>query len=653
VQLISSERLYKWISFYYPIRYYIVGAIFAYILLSNFTFIQTFEYQLLVSMLHFLDIPSFYANGNIFVGTARPPPKINPPVYWEIIFLIFFPTVAVTARINFTMRIKILLFGILYFSVFILSQFLIIVIIYELGITDSLQSFISQALLFFTSISAGSIIALCLFTTLTLPKRTKIKPIIKRSYISQYAFLIGTLTASFIIVYALNLILKMEINTPLSAYLTLQVNISTTIALSYFLSYFIYAVKTPKWLKIANSSSNVPTNNNPYASFLIPAYNEEKTIGRCIESIDKAASRYIGKTEIIAINDGSTDKTSKIMEDAIRHLKYAEGKLFNIPNSGKGFALAYGLEKTSGDIIFRIDADSTIDEYAMQPIINHFLDPQVGIVSGMILPLERKSIVQKVMVLLFINFMYVFKRAQELVDSILVQAGAFSVFKKEALLRVGGWNYDQFGEDGELTNRMARFGYKCEIELRSMIHSDVPASMVDLIYQRSRWAVAFYHSRGRNLELIKQFGNPRSIVFLFNILFFGMSFAHSLVWPVLIVSIVMGVPGYSIHDLPVYLGVPYKLALIQSLSFVIQICLFVFFLRKFNMIGNIVYLPLSRLLSIPFSMYIRPQVMEILLAWSSKWKEYSVDAFEDLRKEVKKSVDPEKEVKKSVDQVVL
>ena len=50
-------------------------------------------------------------------------------------------------------------------------------------------------------------------------------------------------------------------------------------------------------------------------------------------------------------------------------------------------------------------------------------------------------------------------------------------------------------------------------------------------------------------------------------------------------------------------------------------------------------------------MYIRPQVMEILLAWSSKWKEYSVEAFEDLRKEVKTSVDPEKKVKTSVDQV--
>ena len=43
-------------------------------------------------------------------------------------------------------------------------------------------------------------------------------------------------------------------------------------------------------------------------------------------------------------------------------MKHASGKLFTIPNSGKGFALEYGLENTKGEIIFRTDADSIIDE---------------------------------------------------------------------------------------------------------------------------------------------------------------------------------------------------------------------------------------------------------------------------------------------------
>jgi cellulose synthase/poly-beta-1,6-N-acetylglucosamine synthase-like glycosyltransferase len=651
----STGRLYTWLSSYYPIRYYIAAFVFSYVFLGNFASVQNLENQILLRMLHFVDISSYHANGNLYVGTARPPPIINPPVYWQLLFLVFFPTVAVTARINFRMRIRILIFGILCFFVFIISQFLVILFAYELGITQSLQHFVAQALLFITSMSAGSIIALTLFSTLTLPNRTKIKPIIKRNYIKEYIFLISTFTGSFIIVYALNLILKIEANSPITAYLTLQVNISTTILLSYFFSYFIYAAKTPTWLKISNSSTmhfDSNTNNNSLASFLIPAYNEQKTIKKCIESIDKAASRYGGKTEIIVVNDGSTDRTGEIIEDVIKHLKYSDGKVFHIPNSGKGFALAYGLEKTSGDIVFRMDADSIIDEFGINPIMNHFLDPHVGIVGGMILPLEEKTILQKTVGLLFINFMYIFKRAQELVDSILVQAGAFSVFRKEALLQVGGWNYDQFGEDGELTNRMARFGYKCELELRATVYSEVPAGIVDLTYQRSRWAVAYYHSRQRNLEVIKELKKPRSIIFLFNILTFGMSFAHSLIWPFLLASVITGFEGSSLNHLPLYVGIPYKLAVIQSITFGIQIIMFVYFLRKANRVSNIIYFPLSRFLSILFSIYIRPQVMEVLLAWSSKWKEYSVEAFEDLRKEVKKSVDPEKEVKKSVDQVV-
>ena len=201
---------------------------------------------------------------------------------------------------------------------------------------------------------------------------------------------------------------------------------------------------------------------------------------------------------------------------------------------------------------------------------------------------------------------------------------------------------------------MARFGYRCELELRSIVYSDVPAGLVDLVYQRSRWAVAYYHSRGRNLEIIKALKNPRSIIFLFNILSFGMSFAHSLIWPFLIASIIIGLHGSSIYQIPVYIGIPYKLAVIPSLTFGIEMILFVYFLRKVNgRVSNIIYFPIFRLLGILFSTYIRPQVMYVLLAWSSKWKGYNLEAFEDLRKEVKRSVDPEKEVKRSADSVVL
>ena len=47
-----------------------------------------------------------------------------------------------------------------------------------------------------------------------------------------------------------------------------------------------------------------------------------------------------------------------------------------------------------------------------------------------------------------------------------------------------------------------------------------------------------------------------------------------------------------------------------------------------------------RFLSILIGFYIRQQVMEVVLHWSTRWKKYSNEAFKDLRKEVNKSIDP-------------
>lgn len=82
-------------------------------------------------------------------------------------------------------------------------------------------------------------------------------------------------------------------------------------------------------------------------SLVIPAYNEEKTIGDVI---------YVAQNnpfidEIVVVNDGSVDKTSIIA-------KKMGVDLINLPeNKGKGYALCEGVKKTTGDILIFLDAD--------------------------------------------------------------------------------------------------------------------------------------------------------------------------------------------------------------------------------------------------------------------------------------------------------
>ena len=478
-----------------------------------------------------------------------------------------------------------------------------------------------------------------LFSALKLPTRTKVEPIIKRKYGKEYAFLIVSMAAAVLLVYSLLEVLDITMDSPITAYFAL--NIVTIMIFSYYLSFFIYSLKPRTWLKSTASSDNAQDSCS--ISFLLPARNEEKIIERCLRSIDAAASKYSGKTEIVVVNDGSSDDTEKIAGQILGDLKFATGKLINIPKSGKGYALQHGLESTSGDIIFRIDADSVLDEGAIGPIIRHFKNPEVGCVSGMIFPLESNTIWQKSLGLMFIYYMSVIKRGQELFDSVLVQAGAFSVFRRDALLKIGGWAMKQFGEDGEITNRMGRYGYRNELELDSLLYSEVPSNLTHFIYQRSRWSIAFYHARGKNLDVVispAAYKSPRAIIFLIALLTHGLSFAHGLVLPYIAATFVTGTLVIWLSDIPSFLNFAYKFALLQGIIMLVQIAVIAYNLPRFKKFGDIKYYPMLRVMSFVLSTIIRPQALEILLSWSSKHKEYNENAYDELATEMKKSVDP-------------
>ena len=84
-------------------------------------------------------------------------------------------------------------------------------------------------------------------------------------------------------------------------------------------------------------------------SAIVPAFNEEKTVAGVVNKL--LSSHLI--SEVICVNDGSTDATAQILSafgDKIKFLNFAD-------NHGKGFALAQGILAASGDIVAFFDAD--------------------------------------------------------------------------------------------------------------------------------------------------------------------------------------------------------------------------------------------------------------------------------------------------------
>lgn len=92
-------------------------------------------------------------------------------------------------------------------------------------------------------------------------------------------------------------------------------------------------------------------------SVIVPAYNAEKTISRCLESICSQVEESIIR-EIIVINDGSSDNTEKIVESYVN--KNPKVRLINKQNGGVSSARNIGIEAAKGDLIMFVDADDQL-----------------------------------------------------------------------------------------------------------------------------------------------------------------------------------------------------------------------------------------------------------------------------------------------------
>lgn len=104
---------------------------------------------------------------------------------------------------------------------------------------------------------------------------------------------------------------------------------------------------------------------NNLVSIILPVYNCEKYIGKCVESI---INQDYPAWELIIVNDGSTDQTAQICESYLE--SEARIRYFEIPNNGVSNARNYGLAKAEGRYIFFIDADDYLDTSCLKKAMN-------------------------------------------------------------------------------------------------------------------------------------------------------------------------------------------------------------------------------------------------------------------------------------------
>lgn len=114
--------------------------------------------------------------------------------------------------------------------------------------------------------------------------------------------------------------------------------------------------------------------NKPKVSIVVPVYNVEKYLNRCLNSLLQQTCKEI---EIILIDDGSTDKSAGICDKA--SLKDKRVKVIHKKNQGAGCARNTGLEYATGEYIYFVDSDDYIHPNAVEKLYENAKNKNVDI----------------------------------------------------------------------------------------------------------------------------------------------------------------------------------------------------------------------------------------------------------------------------------
>lgn len=180
-------------------------------------------------------------------------------------------------------------------------------------------------------------------------------------------------------------------------------------------------------------------------SVVIPSFNEEERIERCLASLvrqDFPRNEY----EIIVVDGGSKDKTREIAE------KYAD--VVFIQTSPKvGGARNDGTLRASGDIIATTDADTILPPTWLSRIKRGFEDPKVVMLYGPVKPIEA-TIKNRFYIFLANSFAHI----GYLTGTVLFTLGCNSVFRAEPFKKAGMYRVSDAGDDLEIAHRMRKIG---------------------------------------------------------------------------------------------------------------------------------------------------------------------------------------------------
>ena len=293
----------------------------------------------------------------------------------------------------------------------------------------------------------------------------------------------------------------------------------------------------------------------PSITIIAPAYNEGLTV---VESVEALLALEYPAFEVIVVNDGSSDDTLKKLVDrfdlrpvarlcnrAAPHApirgfhaspRVARLLVIDKENGGKADAVNAGINASRTPVICVTDADTLFEPDALLRAIWPFIDDPLTVAVGGTICVVNGSKVHAGQVIearLPTNFLALvqtleYQRAFAVVrvglsrlNAMSIVSGAFGLFRRDAVMEVGGYSLGTVGEDLELVVKLHRLfresgrPYGMRFMAEPVVWTQAPETLGDLGRQRARWQRGALETlwKHRSLALNPRYGSVGLIGF--------------------------------------------------------------------------------------------------------------------------------------------
>ncbi|AYH46080.1 poly-beta-1,6-N-acetyl-D-glucosamine synthase [Azoarcus sp. DN11] len=223
----------------------------------------------------------------------------------------------------------------------------------------------------------------------------------------------------------------------------------------------------------------------PKVALVVPCYNEE---GQVEETILNLLAHDYPNFEVIAVNDGSRDRTGEILDQlCAEHPRLRV--IHQQQNQGKAVGLTTAALMTDAEYILGIDGDALLDQYAAAWMVRHFLNsPRVGAVTGNPRLRTRSTLLGRIQVGEFSSIIGIIKRAQRTYGRLFSVSGVCVMFRKVALCDVGFWSRETLTEDIDISWKLQIAHWDVRFEPAATCWILMPETLTGLWKQRLRWA---------------------------------------------------------------------------------------------------------------------------------------------------------------------